>query len=211
MGYLSDMTDDVSVITAEYLNGLRDQGTATFDTEAARDLAITAPETGQPVYVYSGDADEGPMWQTSAGDFRKAWNTAWGVLLNPDSTTVDTTATTSYVDSALSITTGTIPANRWIMWELTAHVYSSIAGDVGSVALRDSTGTVIGYADVVCAVANFATAISWRWLEASSGAALTRKVSVKRSFGTGTIHLFADAQRPAILSVADMGPSGAPA
>lgn len=146
---------------------------------------------------------------TSAGTGTPAWSSTpsvlpWGYLGQDSTTSASSGATTSYVDSALSLTVSSA-TGRKIKWTATGHCYSDTAGMVIRVALRSGANSVLAVTDVLVSTANFATGFTLVYFD-SGASSVTRKISVVKGIGaSGTVYFFADATRTAYLTCEDVG------
>lgn len=128
----------------------------------------------------------------------------WGPLVTPVTTTSDTSATTSVTSTPLT-GTFTQTAGRRIRTTIRGMAYSSVAGDVIRLTLCDGSNNIIRIFDQVAIVADFADYEEMSWDESPAAGSVTRKVRIVRQSGTGTVHFFADTDRPAQLSIEDIG------
>lgn len=204
------------VLTASNVqNFLMEQSVMSFASTGARDVAITAPETGMVAYVRSNDADEGLYTYSSASTWRKGagWNSPWGAAGYAKITTAPS-ASSAKTNTGLSITTGTIPTNRILKHTVTGMVFFNSVNDMCriSIVTGSSGGTDLMEADYSPFGTANAYTISFSFYETTtSTAALTRRITQERIVGTSsTIQFFCDSTRPATYIIEDIGPSGAP-
>jgi len=209
-----------AVLTASDVNNyLMEQGVMYFATTAARDAALSASlEDGMTVYQGTNDASEG-LWCYNGSGWARPWNMPWGsVAVSASSTSKITTpplAGSAKANTGLTITTGTLPANRILKHTVTGMVFFASVNDMIriSIVTGSSGGTDLMEADYAPFGTANAYSVSFSFFETTtSTAALTRRITQERIVGTSNdIQFFCDATRPATYIIEDIGPSGAPA
>ena len=205
-----------AVLTASDVNTyLMEQGVMYFATTTARDTAISSPEDGMVAYIGSNNSSEG-LYTYNGTAWRKGpgWNAPWGSM-GIQSISTPPAAGSAKADTGLSITTGTIPANRILKHTVTGMVFFASVNDMIRIAIvtGSSGGSDIMQADYAPFGTANAYTVSFSYVETTaSTAALTRRITQERIVGTGgNIQFFCDAARPASYIIEDIGPSGAPA
>lgn len=214
-------TFTATVLTASEMNNyLMEQSVMSFASTGARDVAVTAPEAGMVAYIRSNDSSEGLYHYSSASAWRKGpgWNSPWGVQAAAKITSgTSSSGATPTTVSGFSISTPSLPANRYLKHTVSGHIIFGSVNDTGRIAIYNaaSSGSEVASSDYT-PYANSTTiafGISFSWYETTTTtAALDRRIVVYRATGSSSnIRFFADATRPAIYTIEDIGPSGAPA
>jgi len=210
-----------TVLTASDVNNyLMEQTVMSFASTGARDVQVTAPEAGMVAYIRSNDSSEGLYHYTSASSWRKGpgWNAPWGVQAAAKITSgTSSSAATPTTISGFSLSTPTLPTNRYLKHTVSGHILFGSVNDTARVGIYNAltSGSQIAAFDYM-PFANSTTiayGISFTWYETTTSvAALDRRAVVYRSAGSGgDIRFFADATRPATYTIEDIGPSGVPA
>jgi len=193
-------------IEASWGNDIRDRTVQRFTSAAERASAWTTPPTGSLSVL---DSLPGVVWIYAAG----AWKlTAPRGQLSVASVTAGMTPTTSVADVPGVTVTFSGVANHVYRYTLAAHVVSSAAGDIVRIQLTNPSNTAVGtVADFPVAIANNAQALTQAFYETpGADASLTRKIRVVRIGGSGSVQVFSDVNRPAVLTVEEIhvGTSG---
>lgn len=119
--------------------------------------------------------------------------------------TTQQTGITTVVDiTGLSVTFTAIAGRRYRV-SLRALAFSSSAGDVAQVQLRDGGGTVLQLAQIPLPVANFGFIAHCDYVTNSWSGSVTVKAAALRNSGSGTITFEAGATYPAYILVEDIG------
>lgn len=175
-------------------------------------LSATTPASPTAGDFWWDSTNYGLKEYTSATTgFRAPWNMPWGYIILGESTS-DTTSSGVY-SLAVSVSVPQVAGRRY-RYTLIGHQYGSVAGDTMSISLTDGAGAVINGSRFDCTTDGvvFARAFTFVGYEAAtSTATVTRAMAIGRTSGSGTEHLFADADRKARLIVEDIGPSANPA
>lgn len=119
-------------------------------------------------------------------------------------TASSTTTTTAEIDSGLTVTTPTIPSNRWLKITVDLYVGSSVNTDAVDVYLQKD-GSKVQHALAIAATSNRVGIVYW---DSPSNAAHTYKVSFKRNAGTGNVFVYGSVVASGLepwLSVEDRG------
>ena len=130
----------------------------------------------------------------------------WGPLATPASMVGTVSTTTTVVDVGLSVTF-TQTAGRRIKCTIRCIFYSTVAGDGIGVLLTDGSNNIIREFQIVGAAASVGDHREMSWDESPAAGSITRKVRIYRWVGSGTVNAAATAERPAQLSVEDIGPA----
>jgi hypothetical protein len=199
-----------AVLTASDVNNyLMEQGVMYFATTAARDAALTA-EDGMVAYIGSNDASEG-LYTYNGTAWRKGpgWNAPWGVMGYVINTTLSQGANTETDLPGLTITF-TAVANR--LYELKASVvgYTSVAGDRIAVGIKEGS-TTLQTGIMGQTLASNGEVVPVYLISTFSAGSHTVKLTGRRDSGTGTTTFVAGSTIPAVFTVSDIGPAGAPA
>jgi hypothetical protein len=203
-----------AVLTASDVNNyLMEQGVMYFATTAARDSAITSPEDGMVAYIGSNDSSEGltvfngTSWRKGPG-----WNAPWGVMasVTQGAGVVTTTGTTEItITSTASFSS---IANRNYLFTVSTSCYDDVAsGSQFTFRLRNGslTGTSL-MAQVVSTGLNNYTPLSFSFVGTLSTASSNGLfLTMQRSSGTGRMNSNGSSS-PALITMTDIGPSGAP-
>ena len=164
-----------------------------------------AAQTSSPNDIFC-DSTSSELWI-------KPWSVPWGVIRTA-SVTFDTTSTSTafVVVSGLTVTFTPV-VNRRYKITTTGMKYSSVAYDVIRHFVTDGHPTTPGgltaydYVEGNNGPNRFGTSFTNIFYETfASTASVSRGVAVARQSGSGTAHLFADAFRPATITVEDIGP-----
>lgn len=203
-----------SVLTASDVNNfLMEQSVMSFASTGARDVSVTAPEDGMVAYIRSNDSSEG-LYTYNGTSWRRGpgWNAPWGWMAS--ATQTGALFTTSGTTEATITSTASFNsvANRYYLITVSASVYGSVSGDQFTIRIRNGslTGTVllsqtISMWNAVYTAASFSFAVSSLTTAASNGLFLT----AQRISGTGTLNSNSTAS-PALITMSDIGSSGAP-
>jgi hypothetical protein len=180
-------------------------------TTAARDIRLASPTDGQAHYLNSNTTTEG-LWFYNGTSWRLPWNMPWGTVGYDTDTTTGSASTGSYVDTGLTVTTSTLPANRLIQWTFSLGFYSSVANDRARIAIRSGSNVVqTAFVTTLSPTgAGVVNTFTGTWYEVSTAAALTRKISYLRESGTGNVQSYGDSTFVGALVGVDLGPTGAP-
>ena len=201
-----------AVLTASEVNNfLMEQSIMYFATTGARDTAITSPEEGMVAFIGSNDANEGLyVYHGATGGWRKGpgWNAPWGFLATSANTGSVTTGThTTFQDGSVPMTlTATTITNR--RYKITMDHQHYASGGVNGIQRRLLVGgaTQRDYFHLgqTVLLLNSATNVGY-WNE-TSGQSRIFKVQIA-AYNTNT----AVNDNNFVLTVEDIGPSGAPA
>jgi hypothetical protein len=171
--------------------------------------------TGTTGYVYYDSTIPGLLVKsgTTVG-YTLPWNMPWGYV-NSSQTTAATSASSSTAVNVTGLSVEfTAVANRRYKITIRGMVYSTVDNDLIGVYLRDGSNNTVAtynFSDSGSGPGGYAVHHSIPWIETiGTSGAVTRKVAVARLVGTGTAYYFADANRPALILVEDIGPNGAP-
>lgn len=208
MAYTTVVTG--TAITAAWGNGdVRDQVIVPFASTAARDSAITSPVVGMVEYIKSNDSAEGLTTRNSASQWRLPWNMPWGIQ-GVATVTASQTGITTEVDVTSLTVTWTAVANRRICCRvhLQQLVQNTSNGEV-QIKVTDASNVVINQARINLIAATNLPGSVLTYESGITAGSTTRKVRALTS--AGTLNIGAAATAPMILTVEDLGPSGAPA
>ena len=175
-----------------------DGGNMIFDTEAARDAAITSPEAGMTAYINSGDSSEG-LYSYTGTTWNKGprWNAPWGIqAITSDTTTATITAATNYNTTAF-----TALANRY--YEI-SFMGRMISASGNTISLYDTTAA----ADIQQWFSGSTTDFTVALKVVKTFSAGSRSIAVRVSSNVTTN--VTSSTRPQQLIIKDIGPSGAP-
>lgn len=202
-----------SVLTAADVNNfLMEQSVMSFASTGARDVAITAPETGMVAYIGSGDSSEGLYHYTSGTAWRKGpgWNAPWGQVgrnqgNGPGTSTSGTTETAVFTSASF-----TAVANRFYRVSI-ATTITSTAGDGYTMRIRqDSTsGTVWWGGNIVFATGQTKLNVHPMGSSTLTAGSHTFLLTLTRNAGSQTAQI--GTLESVNMVVEDIGPSGAPA
>jgi hypothetical protein len=205
-----------SVLTAADLNNYcQSQSVMYFASTAARDAAITSPVAGMVAFIDSDDANEGLyVYHGATGGWRKGpgWNAPWGFMasVTQGAGVVTTTGTTEItITSTASFSS---IANRRYLFTVSTSCYDDVAsGSQFTFRLRNGslTGTSL-MAQVVSTSLNNYTPLSFSFVGTLSTASSNGLfLTMQRSSGTGRMNSNGLASA-ALITMTDIGPSGAP-
>jgi hypothetical protein len=204
-----------SVLTsADVNNYLMTQSVMYFATTTARDTAITSPVDGMTAYVGSNDSSEG-LYTYNGTAWRKGpgWNAPWGVLasVTQSGSVVSTSGTTEITITNTSSFSSI--ANRNYLFTVSTSCYDDVvSGSQFSFRLRNGslTGTQL-MSQVVSTSLNNYTPLSFSFATTLSTASSNGLfLTMQRTSGTGRLNSNGSAS-PALITMTDIGPSGAPA
>jgi hypothetical protein len=198
-----------AVLTASDVNNyLMEQGVMYFATTAARDAALT-PEDGMTVYIGSNDANEG-LYTYNGSAWRKGpgWNAPWGFLAQTGSVGNVTTGThTTMQDGSVPMTlTATTVTNR--RYRITMEHQHFASGGANAINRRLVIGGTTQREYNVLNIAQFVLAGSTNvsFYTETSGQSRIFKVQIAASGSNAAVN-----DNNFVLTVEDIGPSGAPA
>jgi hypothetical protein len=198
-----------AVLTASDVNNhLMEQSVMYFATTAARDAALGSGvrEDGMTVYVGSNDANEG-IYIFHGGSWQRPWNLPWGIMGTSGSVGNVTTGThTTMQDGSVPMTlTMTTITNRRYKITMDHQHYGS--GGANGVLRRLVVGGSIvrEYAHLEQAVLLLNSASNVGYYTETSGQSRIFKVQIA-AYNTNT----AVNDNNFVLTVEDIGPSGAP-
>lgn len=184
----------------------------TFTTQALATTAIPSPVDGQAYYLGSGTATEGPLyWHGSA--YRLPWNMPYGWLASvTQAAGVVSTSGTTEITITNTASFNSI-ANRRYLFTVSTSCYDTVAtGSQFTIRLRNGslTGTSL-MAQTISGSLNNYTPLAFSFVTTLSTAASNGLfLTMQRSSGTGTFNSNASAS-PALITMSDIGPAGAPA
>ena len=201
-----------SVLTAADLNNFcQSQSVMYFATTAARDAAITSPVAGMVAFIDSGDANEGLyVYHGATGGWRKGpgWNAPWGFLATSGNTGSVTTGThTTLQDGSVPMTlTATTITNR--RYKITMDHQHYASGGANGIQRRLLVGgaTQRDYSHLSQTVLLLNSETNVGYFNETSGQSRIFKVQIA-AYNTNT----AVNDNNFVLTVEDIGPSGAPA
>lgn len=165
---------------------------------------VTYPYTGSPNDIYC-DGGSNELWI-------KPWAVPWGVIRTASVTFATSTTSTAIVPITGMTVTFTPVVNRRYKITVTGMKYSMVAYDVIRHYVTDGQATPGGIAVFDYVEGNNGpnrygtsfTSVSYETFASTSS--VSRGVGVARLSGSGTCYLFADALRPATITVEDIGP-----
>jgi len=199
-----------AVLTAADVNDyLMEQSVMSFASTGARDTQVTAPEQGMVAYVRSGDANEG-LYTRNATSWRKGpgWNAPWGFLATSANTGSVTTGThTTFQDGSVPMTlTATTITNR--RYKITMDHQHYASGGANGIQRRLQVGgaTQREYFHLNQTVLLLNSETNVGYYSETSGQSRIFKVQIA-AYNTNT----AVNDNNFVLTVEDIGPSGAPA
>ena len=203
-----------SVLTASDVNNfLMEQSVMSFASTGARDVSVTAPEDGMVAYIRSNDASEG-LYTYNGTSWRKGpgWNAPWGVMASvTQSGALVTTSGTTEITVTNTASFSSI-ANRNYLFTVSTSCYDDVAtGSQFTFRLRNGslTGTSL-MAQIVSTSLNNYTPLSFSFVGTLSTASSNGLfLTMQRTSGTGRFNSNATAS-PALITMTDIGPSGAP-
>lgn len=206
-----------SVLTAADLNNYcQSQSVMYFASTTARDSAIASPVAGMVAYIDSGDASEGfYVYAGATGGWRKGpgWNAPWGWMASVSQTgaTVTTSGTTEITITSTSSFTSV--SNRNYLITVSTSGYDTVgSGSQFTFRVRNGslTGTTLA-SQTLSTSLNAYTPLGFSFVTTLSSASSNGLfLTVQRASGTGVYNANATAS-PALITMADIGPSGAPA
>jgi hypothetical protein len=209
LDYIEDAVDNVTAVTAERVNKLRDQGRPRFTTTAARGTAIPSPEDGQSVYMATNDADEGPYEWHTEDEWRRPWNMPWGFVASASRSTLQTGVSTSFVDlTGLSVTFAAV-ANRRYEVRAKFLVEKATTTNLVDVILANAANTQLENMGTL-KMSPFDLFTFFPSAFVGSIGAGTQTLKLRGICGSGTFNVRSDASISRIW-VLDVGPDGAPA
>ena len=203
-----------NVLTASEVNNyLMEQSIMVFATTGARDSAITAPEAGMTAYINSGDSSEG-LYSYTGTTWNKgpSWNAPWGYIghitqlgnLSTSSTTELTIANTSSF---------TWVTNRYYHITASLNPFGLTSADQYTIRIRNTSisGTILLSNVVGIDTLGYYKPWSTSFIYSVAGASTNGLfLTAQRSNGTGTLDTRGATDRPATITITDIGPSGAP-
>ena len=205
-----------SVLTSSDVNNyLMEQSVMFFATTAARDLAIAgaALKDGMVAYIGSNDSSEG-LYTYNGTSWRKGpgWNAPWGVMASvTQAAGVVTTSGTTEI-TVTNTTSFSSIANRNYLFTVSTSCYDDVAsGSQFTFRLRNGSlaGTSL-MAQVVSTSLNNYTPLSFSFVGTLSTASSNGLfLTMQRSSGTGRMNSNGSASA-ALITMTDIGPSGAP-
>jgi hypothetical protein len=199
-----------SVLTASDVNNyLMEQTVMSFASTGARDVQITAPETGMVAYIGSNDVNEGLYHRTSASTWRKGpgWNAPWGYVGNGYLGSASAYTSGTAWAAAFTISLSSLVANRRYLLQAFMSLEPGNTGqievEVGSGIGSGTEGRGFYYANGVSWVTSIAVAGMFN----TTAGSMTRYVSMRKSSGVSGVRALVGST----YQVIDLGPSGAPA
>lgn len=177
-------------------------------TPAGAPVAPTAPDSSIVLARVAVAAGVTTITNANITDLRPRarpdWTAPWGLLATAQ-VSASTNATGTIVDvTGLTVTTAVIPAGRWIRTTVVGNASSSNATDVAAFTLTDQSNGVKNRFDSG-ELAGATRAFSHSWVEQSAGGVITRKLRIQRVVGSGTVTMFANADRKAQIVIEDIG------
>jgi hypothetical protein len=199
-----------AVLTASDVNNyLMEQGVMYFATTAARDAALSGSlEDGMVAYIGSNDSSEG-LYTYNGTNWRKGpgWNAPWGFLAQSSSVGNVTTGThTTMQDGSVPMTlTATTITNR--RYKITMDHQHYASGGSNGVQRRLLVGgsNIREYSHLNQTVLLLNSATNAAFYSETSGQSRIFKVQIA-AYNTNT----AVNDNNFVLTVEDIGPSGAP-
>ena len=205
-----------SVLTSSDVNNyLMEQSVMFFATTAARDAAIAGAtlKDGMVVYVGSNDSSEG-LYTYNGTAWRKGpgWNAPWGVMASVTQTgALVTTSGTTEITVTNTASFSSI-ANRNYLFTVSTSCYDDVAS-ASQFTFRLRNGSLTGtslMAQIVSTSLNNYTPLSFSFVGTLSTASSNGLfLTMQRTSGTGRFNANATAS-PALITMTDIGPSGAP-
>ena len=205
-----------SVLTSSDVNNyLMEQSVMFFATTAARDAAIAGAtlKDGMVVYVGSNDSSEG-LYTYNGTAWRKGpgWNAPWGVMASVTQTgALVTTSGTTEITVTNTASFSSI-ANRNYLFTVSTSCYDDVATS-SQFTFRLRNGSLTGtslMAQIVSTSLNNYTPLSFSFVNTLSTASSNGLfLTMQRTSGTGRFNSNATAS-PALITMTDIGPSGAP-
>jgi hypothetical protein len=203
-----------SVLTASDVNNyLMEQSVMSFVSTGSRDVSVTAPEDGMVAYIGSNDANEG-LYTYNGTSWRKGpgWNAPWGWMASvTQSAGVVTTSGTTEITVTSTASFSSI-ANRRYLFTVSTSCYDDVAS-ASQFTFRLRNGSLTGtslMAQVVSTSLNNYTPLAFSFSTTLSTASSNGLfLTMQRSSGTGRMNSNGTAS-PALITMTDIGPSGAP-
>jgi hypothetical protein len=203
-----------TVLTASDVNNyLMEQSVMSFASTGARDVQVTAPEDGMVAYIRSNDSSEG-LYTYNGTAWRKGpgWNAPWGWMAsaNQSASTVTTSGTTeATITSTASFSS--IANRRYLITGSTSGYDTVGSSSQFTFRIRNGslTGTILA-SQVVSTLLNAYTPLAFSFVTTLSTASSNGLfLTVQRTSGAGTYNANGVAS-PALITMTDIGPSGAP-
>ena len=198
-----------SVLTASDVNNfLMEQTVMSFASTGARDVQVTAPEDGMVAYIRSNDSSEG-LYTYNGTSWRKGpgWNAPWGFLATSGNIGNVTTGThTTMQDGSVPMTlTATTVTNR--RYRITMEHQHYASGGANSINRRLVIGgtTQRDYNNLNIAQFVVAAATNVSFYTETAGQSRIFKVQIAASGSNAAVN-----DNNFVLTVEDIGPSGAP-
>jgi hypothetical protein len=228
--YVDSGTMASARLTGSYPNVVVDGSQVTTGTVNFNRLGLAYPTSSAPAasatvigYHYYDTTTHEFLVNTSGG-YRKPWNMPWGFVTSASVTVNTASSSTTLVNvSGLSVNFTPVVGRRYKIL-VTGHKYGTVAGvaavpaagvaGVDSTTIRHSVTdgattefAIFDFVDGNPATNRFGTAFTTIHYETfATSTTVTRAVAVSRRSGAGAANLFADASRPATISVEDVGP-----
>ena len=232
--YIDSGTMASARLTGSYPNVVVDGSQITTGTVNFNRLGLAYPTSSAPAasatvigYHYYDTTTHEFLVNTSGG-YRKPWNMPWGFVTNASVIVNTASSSTTLVNvTGLSVNFTPVVGRRYKII-VTGHKYGTVPGAaaippagtfpgvtaVDSTTIRhsviDGASTEVAMFDFVDgnpAANRFGTAFTTIHYETfATSTAVTRAVAVSRRSGAGAANLFADANRPATITVEDVGP-----
>ena len=207
-------TFTAAVLTASDVNNfLMEQSVMSFASTGARDVSVTAPEDGMVAYIRSNDADEG-LYSYNGTSWRKGpgWNAPWGWMASASQAAgVVTTSGTTEITVTSTASFSSV-ANRRYLFTVSTSCYDDVAS-ASQFTFRLRNGSLTGtslMAQVVSTSLNNYTPLAFSFSTTLSTASSNGLfLTMQRSSGTGRMNSNGTAS-PALITMTDIGPSGAP-
>ena len=207
-----------SVLTSSDVNNyLMEQSVMFFATTAARDAALSgaALKEGMVAFIGSNDVNEGlHVYHGATGGWRKGpgWNAPWGVMASvTQSGALVTTSGTTEITVTNTASFSSI-ANRNYLFTVSTSCYDDVAS-ASQFTFRLRNGSLTGtslMAQIVSTSLNNYTPLSFSFVNTLSTASSNGLfLTMQRTSGTGRFNSNATAS-PALITMTDIGPSGAP-
>lgn len=207
-------TFTATVLTAADVNNyLMEQSVMSFVSTGARDAQIAAPEDGMVAYIGSNDANEG-LYSYNGTAWRKGpgWNAPWGWMASASQAAgVVTTSGTTEITVTSTASFSSV-ANRRYLFTVSTSCYDDVAS-ASQFTFRLRNGSLTGtslIAQVVSTSLNNYTPLAFSFSTTLSTASSNGLfLTMQRSSGTGRMNSNGSAS-PALITMTDIGPSGAP-
>lgn len=207
-GYVPDVHSSDALDPA-WGNAIRDRSNQVFADTTTRDAAIPAPQVGQTCVITTG-SNAGEYCYVGATDaWRPNWNQGWGEVARTVDVTLQTNADSAEHTITAAATAMTAVANR--LYRITVSgIWTNLRVGAASIVVKVKDGTtLIEQARSGIAAASVSLPLTFSVETTLTAGAHTINVTHQQSTSVDGLSM-PGATTPLVITIDDIGPSGAP-